>query len=329
VEAQRAGSLSGKFDEQDNANEAGAYRAMAEKLMRQYRVEEEQLIAEDPVAVVPVMHSMLAYSYETDFFGAYRSMVATICKHAEIEYQLRYSRSGVTGEENGWWVDLFGYEGDLRAAEWLWSSARLVFGSHLEPRVDPGLSEQVNAYNLRRAGVLRKDIARALWGRNDATLRAKAQRLYVAECRTRGEEPALSGMGSDADTYRQAYADSFVSALWDRLKAARDAADSVGGVMVLAGRKERVLEALYTAYPNRRPQPRTEVAPVDPPVPAKVDKRRKAWTQADERAYQRRNNGSAQAGRRAGRAAADHVEIRLTHTPAKRVDPAPIPAIEG
>jgi hypothetical protein len=322
-------ALLAKADSTEFPDEAAALYAKAEELMRKYRITEEQLIAEDQFAAVPVMHSMLGYDTNSDFYNEYRMTMYWIADHCGVEYVIRYNREG---EQHGFWFDLFGYEGDLRMAEWLWSSARLVFGSHLEPQVDPRLSDQVNAYNLRQAGVLRKDIARKLWEENTPALRSKAQRLYLAECAARGERPLVSGLGTDADMYRQSYAQGFVSRLSDRLRASRDATDSVGGALVLHGRAERVKEAKYQAYPRLRPMPASEIAKLQEDranlSAPKVDGRRKPWTQADERAYQRRNNDSARAGRSAGGAAAAKVEIDRTHIPAHRVNPAPQRAIE-
>jgi hypothetical protein len=323
-------ALLAKAESTEFPEEAATLYTKAEELMRKYRISEEELIAEDQFAAVPVMHSLFGYSDQTDFSNEYRMMMYWIADHCGIEMVTRYDNPG---EETGFWFDLFGYEGDLRMVEWLWSSARLVFGSHLEPQVDPKVSDQVNAYNLRQAGVLRKDIARKLWGDNTPALRSKAQRLYLAECTARGERPAVSGLGTDADMYRQSYAEGFVSRLSDRLRAARNAADSIGGSLVLHGRAERIKEAKYQAYPRLRPLSKEEIAKRQEEranLPAlKVDGRRKSWTQADERAYQRRNGHSAQAGRVAGGTAAGKVEIARTHTPAQRVDPAPMRSLES
>jgi hypothetical protein len=312
----RGQSLSGVTSESDNANEAAAYRAAAERIMREYRIEEEHLIATDQITTGVVMHSIFGLDDRSEFYTSYLVMMRWIADHAEIEMQVRYNRSD---EDHGIWFDLFGYEGDLRMAEWLWSSARLVFGSHLEPTVNRAESDQVNAYNLRQSGMLRKDIARALWGDNTPANRSRAQRLYVAECKVRGEQPALSGLGSDAEMYRDAYATGFLNRLCNRLRAARDAADSVGGVTVLHGRSDRIKEALYIAYPNRRPKPRTDVVPVSN-TPAKMDRRVKSWTQADERRLRRQTGASAQAGRNAGGVAAGKVEIARNNAPAQRIE---------
>jgi hypothetical protein len=305
--------------------EAASFRAHVEKLMREYRIEEEQLIATDPTSIVPVMHTIMVSSYESEFAGEYEAIMAYIISHTGVLAQYRRPPAG---SPPGSYVDMFGYDGDLRMTEWLWSSARLVFGSHLEPSIDPHATDQVNAYNLRQSGMLRKDIARKLWGANTPANRSRAQRLYVAECKVRGEQPALTGLGTDATMYRDAYASGFLDRLYGRLRAARNAADVAGGALVFPGREERVKEFLYAAYPHRRPKPKPEgvVATVIVPdtTPAKVDKRRKDWTQADQRAWDRRNGTSAQRGHAAGRDAAGKVDVAPTHERAQRVD-APEP----
>jgi hypothetical protein len=310
---------------------AANYRATAEAIIRKYRQDEEEAIAVDQFAVVPVMHSMLGYDTDSEFYSCYRMMMHWIADHCGIEYVIRYNRDDE--DPGSWWFDLFGYELDLRMAELMWSEARLVFGSHLEPQVDPSLGDQVNAYNLRQAGILRKDIAKRLWGENTPANRSRAQRLYLAECKVRGEQPLLTGLGSDAEMYRSSYAEGFVSRLSDRLRAARNAVDSTGGVVVLHGRAERVKEAKYQAYPRLRPMSASELAKREEdranlPAP-KVDGRRKGWTKADERAYQRRNNASAYAGRQAGTIAAGKVQIDRNNPQAQRVDPAPQRSLEG
>lgn len=317
VEA-RGRSASGVVNDQENTNEASAYRAMAEKIMREYRIAEEDLIATDVDAVRVEIRSMFICHSSSEFMNEYQSMIYGLADHTGVEM---VTRSNKCDESYGYWVDMFGYDGDLRLMEWLYSSARLVFGSHLEPQVDATLSDQVNAYNLRQSGMKRKSVALKLWGENTPGLRTKAQRLYVAECKARDEEPALSGLSTDADTFRDAYAQGFVSRLYTMLRTARDAVDSVGGALVFAGREERIKEAMYAAYPYLRPRPREDrVMPTTTEVVPGKKVRERKWTQADERAFQRRHGAAAQMGARAGTAAASKVTIDRTFTPAQRIE---------
>lgn len=293
---------------EENRVAAGNYRQRAESIMREYRIEEEQLIATDASVITPIMREVVICDWSNPFKSNYLMLMYWIGNHAGVEVLTKYRNGECMAE-------CWGYEADIRLVEMLWSSARLVFSRYLEPTYDVLLSDQVNAYNLRQAGVLRKDIALQLWGDNTPALRTRAQRLYLAECRKRGEEPALNGVATDAKTYRESYASGFVSTVSDRLRAARDAADSHGGALVFAGRAERVKEAMYTAHPHLRPVPHTDVQPT------RDDKPIKPWkpTKADLRRWEREAGPAAQAGRNAGGQAALNVEIDRTTDPAQRL----------
>lgn len=326
----RIQSLIAKADASTFPEEQAAFYAKAEELMRKYRIAEEDLIATDVSAVVPVMHSIFVADYATRFTTEYHRMLSYIVNHADCMGIFRWvnqREAEAMGGVAGLWMDVFGYEGDLRMIEWLWSSARIIFGTHLEPQVNPALSDQVNAYNLRQAGVLRKDIAIKLWGDNTPALRSRAQRLYVAECIARNEEPALTGLGTDATAYRAGYAEGFVSRLYDRLRASRDAADASGGALVFAGRTERIAEVMYATYPHLRPADRsTDVAVAEESCKA-CEKAKSGhcrqhpgyrWSAADERRWQRANGAAANAGKRTGATAAGKVEMSRPTT--ARVD---------
>ena len=146
--------------------------------------------------------------------------------------------------------------GDLRYFELLWTSAYLMFSTRIDPHWDDTLTEAENIHRMRRAGHTRKEIADRAWGNSAgdvAANRSKVQRIYVAQAKAAGEDPAAAGLGFQAKDYRRAYADAFLNHLTRRLREARDAANAVGGVVVLAGRAERVQEAFYTLVPEARP----------------------------------------------------------------------------
>lgn len=300
------GTTSG-VDAEENRKAAANYRERAEDMMRKYRIEEEQLIATDASVIMPMMRDVILCPWMSDFRNDYVMLMYYIGNHAGVEVLTKYAN----GEQI---AELWGYEADIRLAEMLYASARIVFARYLEPTVDHTVTDQVNAYIMRQAGMLRKDIAEALWGVNTPANRSRAQRLYVAECRARGERPVLEGMKTDAKTYRESYASGFISTVSSRLRAARDAADTHGGALVFAGRADRVKEAMYTRHPHLRPKPLTDVAPAPT---GKV----KEWkpTQADRRRWARQAGPAAQAGRNAGGQAALDVEIARTTEPAKRL----------
>lgn len=288
--------------------EAATYRAKAEELMRKYQVEEEQLIAKDPQALLPT-HQAMKVTDSREFGNQYFSMLWFIVEHmgakcrASWVYdpELRHSVIQAT---------LVGYESDMRMVEVLFTSARMAFSEHLEPTKDPTLTDQVNAYRMRRAGLERNKIARLLWGSaaDDGTAHGKVAALYKAECLDRGEKPALSGRGVNAALYRKEYAEAFVHRMWSRLKRARDAADRQGGLPQLAGREERVQEAFYTLFPEERPMPTTASTEITE-RPKSKKARPHRITKAEMREYDRRNRPEARAARGAGSQAADTVKI--------------------
>lgn len=309
--------------------EAATFRAKAEELMRKYRIDEEHLIATDQVDLMPILHELWLGSMRDEsrgvsggrkvgsYYQEWYWMLATAASHAGCEVHSRWGRNPETGEY-GLFGIICGYEGDVRLAEMLYSSARLVFSARIEPKVDPTLSDEENCYRLRSAGITRRKVAWMLWSADTHAAHARVATLYKAECERRGEKPALDGRGVSAGAFRDAYAQSFTSAFDVRLRQSRDAADSAGGAITLHGRKERVREALWTAYPGLRPDTKPAVRETAPERPRKA-RRGRQMSQAE---FNRLYGAAAEAGRAAGRVAAREIEINRV-TPAKRVDENP------
>jgi hypothetical protein len=300
-------ALLDKAESTEFEGEADTYRAKAEELMRKYRVEEEQAIAADPASLKPVSHTV-DVSDSAEFGQQYYSMLHWIIGHVGGRLRGRWAydperRASVIK------ATVVAYESDMRMAELLFTNARMAFSAHLEPKPDPTLTDQVNAYLMRRAGMERYRVAQLLWGSDprDGTAHGKVGALYKAECAERDEKPALSGRGVNAKLYRKEYADAFAQRIWERLRRAREGADKVGGLPALHGRQERVDEAFYEIFPEERPVPTTA------DVVVKDDKKKAVkaakWTKADEAAYRRRNRPEARAARTVGREAADTVAI--------------------
>ena len=240
------------YEAEKNFEAAASYRAKAEELMVKYRVEQEEMLASDPAAAKPIQTEIVLAGYGSKYRNEYATMFWDIANHCEVRHFVKY----VYGEE-GYTVRAFvvGYEEDVRYAEMLFTAARMVFTERLEPKVDPRFSDQVNAYRLRAAGIERVRVAEMLWGQTDKVFLGRVGRLYKAECAERGEEALLSGRGVTGKAYREQYAEEFVSTLRARLWQARHAAAASGGGLVMHGRKERINEAFYTFYPERRPKP--------------------------------------------------------------------------
>lgn len=245
-----------KADSTEFPEEAATYRAKAEELMVKYRIEEEELLAKDPTSVSPLWGDVALVGY-SPFQESYLHMFHYIAQHCGIKvaYEWAYPEGRATI-----YARTVGYEADLRYAEALFTSARLVFSERLEPSVNRSLSEEENIYRLRSAGIERVRIADMIWGlgsREDKTKLGRIGRIYKAECKRRGEEPALAGRGITGAAYREMYAEQFVDTLRSRLWQARQSAGAGGG-LVLHGRDDRVKEAFYERFPDRRPKPEVE-----------------------------------------------------------------------
>lgn len=318
-------------EDEGNSEEARAtYRAKAEELMREYQIAEEELLAEDPTAAAPITASMMASDYYSEFQYSYMDMFRAVANHTGVRVHFK----GEKGADGKYVINakVVGYEGDVHYTEFPWTGVRLMFITRVDVRVNPELSDQLNAYFMRSSGLSRAQVATALWGSSpkDGVAHGKVQRLYLAECTARGEEPRVQGRGVNAKTYREVYARSFAEALRRRLREARDAVDNIKGGLVLHGRSERVDEAFYTLFPQYRPVPPEERLPAQPCEKCKTTKhdsgkckmhRPRAWTQADEARWVRMNeSAAAEAGRAAGRRAADGVQIQRGGTRAQRVE---------
>lgn len=316
------------------------YRAKAEELMRKYRIAEEEALAADPGSALPIIKAILIKRPDQgqgDLSSMYSEIFRLICQHTGVRVHIAY-----TGDW-GLMATVVGYDGDVRYTEFLWTAAYLMFSTRIDPTWDKTKSDDENIFFLRQAGIERRRIADMAWGNGeDAAARSKVQRIYKREAARRGEDIVAAGLGFTTATYRQAYADAFLTTLRHRLREARDAADSTGGGLVLHGRTERVAEAFYTKFPNLRPDTRPVVSEpwVDPtttcPKCAKAKTtcndhsymRERAWTAADERRYHARTHStSARAGRSSGQSAAEGVTISRTER-AGRLDPSGV-AIEG
>lgn len=313
-----------------NAEAAASYEAKAKLLMRDYQVAEEDAIAENPLAALPIEKLVVLFTgfKVWEMRDAMENAMRAICRHAEVRMVI--TGLGEDGTDPGVGAVLVGYEGDVRYAEYLWTSVMMQFVTRIDPVWDATLPEAENIFRLRNAGHERRVIADQAWGLYSGKLaanRSKVQRIYLRECAARGVTPAATGLGFQAELYRNAFAESFVQTLRDRLREARDAAAAMGGLPSLHGRSERVDEAFYARYPHMRPETSEERAArvarlADMPIPEPCERCAKntsgtcrahpyrGWTKAQEERYNRRHtSASAYAGNVQGDQAAREVRL--------------------
>lgn len=350
AKAELIGKLTAMAEDESLPREARAsYAEKAERLMRQYRVDEEFVISSGQAQLLPqrfeiVLVEYLGSYYANNFRDCYIQIWREISNHAGLKShtEYRYDRDDDDAMKNKIVAVGYGYEMDVRLAQFLWTAAHLTFATRVDVRVDPRLSDQLNCYYMRGSGMERNDIAELLWGssRTDGAAHGKVQKLYLAECSLRGEQPTVGGKGFQAARYREAYADGFTDQFGWRLRDARSAVDAKSGGLVLHGRNERIEEAYYAEWPDRRPEP------VDPEARAarraaaearwaaedaeKLEckrsgrcsraksgecRRHRTWhaTAADRARWAREEKApEGKAGRAAGAAAASSVDFRRT-----------------
>lgn len=350
AKAELIGKLTAMSEDESLSREARAsYAEKAEQLMREYRVDEEYVISTGESQVVPIKFEItlveyLGSYYANTFRDNYMEIWREISQHAGLKShtEYRYDSDDDNAARNRIVAVGYGYEIDIRLAQFLWTAAHLTFATRIDVKVDPNLSDQLNCYYMRGSGMERNDIAWQLWSSayTDGAAHGKVQKLYLAECKLRGEEPTVGGKGFQAARYREAYAEGFCDQFGHRLRDARSAVDAKQGGLVLHGRAERVAEAYYTEWEDRRPEP------VDPEARAKRreamqarwdaedEERRKCKesgrcaraksgecrkhrtyhaTAADRQRWARQERAPERiAGRRAGVAAASSVEFRRT-----------------
>lgn len=304
-----------------------SYRAKAMQFMRDYQIAEEEALAVDPTSAVPITVVIDMSAPNWDLRAHYPTMMQRIANHTGVRV---HAQTGV--DYKSWRFTLVGYEGDIRYTEFLWTAAYLMFSTRIDPVWDDSLSEAENIYRLRQAGWKRKDIADRAYGSGageEAKNRSKVQRIYRQEVAKRGEDAIASGLSFNAQNYRQAYADQFIQTLTRRMMQARDAVDSVGGGMVLHGRKARVDEAFYEVFPKLRPS----TDPVPAPKPCDACAKAKSghcrqhpaytWTKADQARWERQQySSSARAGRAAGSSAAAGVNLTRGTARTSRIEPS-------
>lgn len=318
-----------------------SYRAKAEDFMRRYHIDLTERIASN-TADAPISFTVTVAPRFTHLVAYYRMIVRQIADHCGV--MIHWLR-----DDDAIKVTMVGFEGDIRYADFLWAGAYLMMSTRIDPRWDQAVSENENIWRLRNAGIGRKEIANAAWGYgagHQAKNRSKVQRIYLAESKARGEVARAVGLGHNAQTYQDAYAREFTMTLSDRLRMARDAANSVGGALNLAGRDDKVRDAFYGVFPQYRPAPTADtegtVTYVNPRDTcdrcAKASSgycrghnhlKPRTWTQGDQARWDRQHNSSsARAGATAGAHAAEGVVIQRGHTTANRLDESGR-AIEG
>lgn len=293
--------------------EAASFRAGAERIMREYRIAEEEAYQRGETDLSELIEIELQICrYRSDHLATFSDMFWYAARHAGVRSATRYREGYFVGV-------LVGFAPDVRYAEMLFLSASLEFAANMDPQRIDGEEERLTAYRFRNAGRTRREVAVMLWGYGvDRSVAAhqKVQRWYEEVAAERGT-PIVAGRGVSRADYVKVYAAAFSSRFAQRLRLARDGSDGIGGAVVLANRAERVDEEFYRRYPHLRPS--TEVVSAE----EYRDTRTEAQKARDARAAQKRADelrklyasAAGRAGWSAGTAAADQVNISGVDAP--------------
>jgi hypothetical protein len=262
--------------------EAQIFRNKAEALMLRYRIDEAMLADAPDTGLMPQWNTIIVCE-KSQYRSFYEGIAKKVVEHVGARGEIKR-----TWDDRGHYIvelHYVGFPSDIRLVDMLYTTAQVAFNTKLEPKYNPELSDQENAYNMRHAGMEGWRIAMAIWGTrgnsvccdkrshwrqcepcgqghhdqcaipevNDANL-YKARRLFKKEALERGEDPSsLLGQGNSMQVYRDSYANGFY---WELLRRLREMQDSRGSESVgieLGGRREKIDQAFYREYPQYAP----------------------------------------------------------------------------
>jgi hypothetical protein len=269
---ERARNLMARADHPNTPKpEADLARRQAESLMEKYRLTEEDMVQSGEMAATVGFREIILCRSGSEFRDYYYSLGLQVAGHLDLPYSVKYKT-----DDEGWRVialEFVGYESDLAIADLMVTEMINAFGKHLEPKYDPTESNEENAWRLRSGGWERARIASVLYGPSETENEQKAKNRKVtalirqyADRHDGLDADDLLGRGNNIKGYRKSFADAFLNTLVRRLWEMREAR-SEGGAIVFANRRDRLMEALYERYPDRRPMPRT--ADLEGSFPAK------------------------------------------------------------
>jgi hypothetical protein len=237
--------------------EADLARAHAERLIEKYRLEEQELIDSGELAITPGFRTIRICLDNSEFRNYYYGIAVAVANHLDVESSTFYVWDASEGQR---YIEMefVGFESDLSITDLLLTECISAFGKYLEPKYDPAESNESNAWRLRAGGWERNRIARVLYGQwSDENEMKQGTRKVTKLIRQHAERNGLDadellGRGNNIAAYRATFATTFLQTIRSRLWTMAQAR-SADGAIVFADRKERIREALYVKYPERRP----------------------------------------------------------------------------
>jgi hypothetical protein len=219
-------------------------RAKADALMLEYAIHEMDLDNARPVGERMKPGTVdLALTDDQDMLGPLGTLASWIASHCRCRIRMYFRYDN---EMHCWSSRLYGYEGDLRYAEFLYTTIRLHMLGILRPKVDPMLSIEENCYRFHNAGFNWLEIA-AFYGwrkdrrwpedvhemwfnintserRSNWQVGSYHKRAYQRACKARGEGYTRIAAGG-TETYRRSATQGYTAQINRRLRQMRAGRD--------------------------------------------------------------------------------------------------------
>jgi hypothetical protein len=239
------------------AAEADLCRERADQLMLKYAIDQATLRDSQPAATRMTPSKMEVEVCEAG--SAYENMfimlLSIVCEHtrtkpvfygSHMEAGLLASLKSI-GREPKVRARVYGFEGDLRYFEILYTTLLLHMSNGIDPKPDHSLSDQVNSYNLHMAGLNWLEIASLYYrrgheygwnGDKSDYMRYGSywKRAYRREAKLRDETAVKLPANFTAQKrieWRKNFAQSYISTLQFRLWQARENRPT-GGELILS-----------------------------------------------------------------------------------------------
>jgi hypothetical protein len=257
--------------------EADIFRARAEELMQQYRIDEWELAQAAPeVGSRPVWRTIFICEEGNPVYNTYVSLFFTVLRHAKCKGVYRY---GKTDGQYGWVAEAVGFSEDLDYADALYTGLAVYLNSKVAPKVEPSRSRPENVHALKEAGMTWKDIFRALdlpfedaYGQPTPE-RSQVYGEYQRWCKQHNKQPVKS----NPKVYLRSFADAFWMRIYHRLQDIRDQQEQkfrneiIGEkyALALADRSVHVDAAFEEKYPPHKIETTSSVSKSSNRRPAK------------------------------------------------------------
>lgn len=255
-------------------NEANAFRAKADALMLQYAISQAQLRDSQPAdkRLMPDKTRVDMCGSDSPYVKSFITLCGVINDHtrtkavfynAVMDEKLMAAYYKYKNRAPTVYADVYGFEGDLKYFEIMYTTLLLHMSNGIDPKPDQSLSDDVNSFNLRMAGLNWGEISRMYyrmghpkgWDGSTETYMACSgywKRVCNREARRRGVEKIhIPGKVTDAArvNWRLNFAQSYVSKIAQRLWIVRNNRAS-GADLILKSSFDAIDKMIKSDHPN-------------------------------------------------------------------------------